>query len=392
MKTYFRNIKIIRPDAVLKGYGLEIENGTIRGLSLEEEAGTEDFDLVIDGQGDYLGPGFIDLHHHGNTGHDIMDATPEALDQIGRYQISKGVTAYLGTVITSSKAQILKAVSNMASYENKEGLSRLLGIHLEGPFLNPQKKGAQPEAHLLNPDFPFMEKLLSLSKGKLRMVTLAPELPGAMDLIGFLRENRIVVGLGHTKADYETAEAAIERGASIITHLYNGMDPFDHRAPGLLGASLTDDRVYCEIIYDRFHVHDAGVDLALRAKGPDKLILVSDAMMGAGLQDGHYLLGGQKVLVQDQRARLESGTIAGSTLDLHEAVCNMVRHLKRPIDEAVKMASLNPAKALGLEQALGSIEAGKKADLVQLGQDLRIKKVYREGRLAYDRKFDGEEK
>ena len=178
---------------------------------------------------------------------------------------------------------------------------------------------------------------------------------------------------------------AIENGASIASHLYNGMRGLDHREPGILGAALTDERVYCELIYDRFHLHDAAAKLAIRSKGYDKIILVSDSMMAAGLEDGEYLLGGQKVYVEDTKPRLESGNIAGSTLNLQQAVYNMVKYMQLPLPQAVKMASLNPAKALAMDKEIGSLEIGKRADLILFDEDINIKEVYLAGKRAYSK-------
>ncbi|HLS53907.1 MAG TPA: amidohydrolase family protein, partial [Tissierellaceae bacterium] len=193
----------------------------------------------------------------------------------------------------------------------------------------------------------------------------------------------IPVSMAHSYASYEETMKGIEAGITIATHLYNGMREFNHREPGIIGASLTDDRVYCEVIYDRFHLHDAAVKMALRMKGYDRIILVSDAMRAAGLEDGEYDLGGQRVYVQDGKPKLESGSIAGSTLDLKEAVYNMVTYMQVPINEAVKMASLNPAKAIKVDEEIGSIEIGKKADLILFDRDININKVFLGGQLAW---------
>lgn len=383
MATLIKNARIITPREVLDEFCVIIENGIISDVIYEEDVELNEFENIIDGQGYYLSPGFIDIHNHGSSGCDIMDGTVEALDKIGKYHISNGVTSYLGTVITSSYEDMVKAMKNIVEYTNKKDKSQILGIHLEGPFFNPDKKGAQPERHIKLPNKEDISKILDIAKDKLKMVSLAPELEGALKLISYLKENNVVVSMAHSNASYNETKMGIESGISIATHLYNGMGEFNHREPGIVGASLTDDRVYCEIIYDRFHVHDAAVKIALGMKGYDKIILISDAMMAAGLGDGEYLLGGQKVLVEDRRPRLESGSIAGSTLDLQIAIYNMVEYLQVPINEAVKMASLNPAKAMNMDKEIGSIEVGKKADLILFDKDINIKEVYLGGSIAW---------
>ena len=248
-----------------------------------------------------------------------------------------------------------------------------MGIHLEGPFFHLEKKGAQPEEYIKLPDLNNIQELLEIAKGKLIMVSLAPELKGSIEVIEKLKANNVAVAMAHTNATFESAQEGIDSGITIATHLYNGMRSFNHREPGVIGASLLDNRVYCELIYDRIHLHDVAAKMALRMKGYDKIVLVSDAMMAAGLGDGEYLLGNQKVFVKDGAAKLASGSLAGSTLNLKQAVYNMVKFLEVPIHEAVKMASLNPAKAINRGRELGSIRVGKRADLIIFDENLDIK-------------------
>lgn len=383
MTVLIKNVRVITPHEVLNGFGIVINNGKIEDIMYEDDIDHHLFEDIIDGQGYYLSPGFIDIHNHGNLGFDIMDSSDEALDKIGEYHISNGVTSYLGTIITSSHEDMVEAMNNIVNYDNKNDRSQIIGIHLEGPFFNLSKKGAQPQEHIKDPDIKEIINILDIAKDKLKMVSLAPELEGAMEIIKILKENGIAVSMAHSNATYAEAKQGIENGITIATHLYNGMGQFNHREPGIIGASLVDDRVYCEIIYDRFHLHDAAVKIALKMKGYDKIILISDAMMAAGLKDGEYLLGGQKVFVNDGKPRLESGNIAGSTLDLQSAIYNMVNYLQVPIDSAVKMASLNPAKAINMDKEIGSIEIGKKADLVLFDDKINIKAVYLGGKLSW---------
>lgn len=372
MKTLIKNINIITPYEILRGQGLVITDGIISSIDREEKLSMEYFDNVIDGKKNYLSPGFIDIHNHGNSGYDVMDSTEQAIDNIAEFHLKNGVTSFLGTVITSSYEKIERAIKNLVNYNNKVDKANLLGIHLEGPFFSIDKKGAQPEKHIKTPNLEEMKRLLSISNGKMKMVSLAPELKGALSVISYLKSNNVIVAMAHSNASYEEAKKGIYEGVSMATHLYNGMRSFSHREPGIVGAALTDDRVYCELIYDTIHVHDISVEIAVNMKGIDKIVLVSDAMRAAGLKDGEYELGGQKVYVKKGAARLENGSLAGSTLNLRKAVHNMVFKMNIPIHNAVRMASLNPAKAIKIDDRKGSLEVGKDADMIIFDSDINI--------------------
>lgn len=372
MRVIIKDVNIITPFDVLYDGEVLIENGKIVGVGKDEELSGASADDVIYGKGQYLAPGFIDIHNHGNSGYDVMDSTEEALDRMAEFHLRNGVTSFLGTVITSSYENMIKASKNIVQYENKEDKSQLLGIHLEGPFFSIDKKGAQPAEYIKTPNMEDMKEIVQISNGNLKMVSLAPEKQGALEIISFLASEGITVAMGHSNGTFDETKGAINHGATVATHLYNGMRSFSHREPGIVGAALTDDRVFCELIYDRVHLHDAAVKMALKMKGTDKIILVSDAMRAAGLEDGDYELGGQKVIVKDGAARLESGSLAGSTLNLRDAVFNMVHYLNIPIHHAIRMASLTPAKAIGVDRNKGSIEVGKDADLILLDGNINI--------------------
>ena len=367
-----KNVKLITPYEVMTGHAVIIKKGKIVDILPQESVISDEYDEIIDGKGYFLAPGFVDIHNHGNSGFDIMDATDDALNHIGAFHLKNGVTSYLGTVITSSYENIIKAIDNVANYKNGKDVSQILGIHLEGPFFAVEKKGAQPEIYIKKPDMEAMKKILEASKGKLKMVSIAPETEGALDVISYLKENEVSISMAHTTATYDEARKGVDHGITVATHIYNGMRTFSHREPGVVGLSLVDDRVYCEMIYDRIHLHDGAVKIVLKIKGPDKTILISDAMRAAGLKDGDYELGGQKVIVKGGAARLENGSLAGSTLNLHDAVYNLVNYLDVPIHEAVRMASLTPAKAIKVDKNKGSIEVGKDADLILIDKDINI--------------------
>lgn len=372
MSTLIKNIRLITPYEILYGYGVVVDKGIIINIDLVDNIPTSLINVVIDGNGKYLSPGFVDIHNHGNSGYDFMDATTEAIDKISQYHLKNGVTSYLGTVLTSSYDNIIGASKAISNYENKKNSSQILGIHLEGPFFSKQKKGAQPEQYIVEPEVDLIKKIKELSNNKLKMVSIAPEKKGAIEVITYLKNNNITASMAHSNATYNEAKNGINHGVTVATHLYNGMREFSHREPGIIGASLLDSRVYCEIIYDRVHLHDASVQLALKMKGVDKIIIVSDAMRAAGLDDGVYELGGQKVVVNHGAARLENGNLAGSTLNLRTAVYNMVHFLNIPVQNVVRMASLNPAMAIGLDYCKGSIEIGKDADLLIFDDNINI--------------------
>lgn len=372
MKTLINNVNIISPYEIFFGYGVVIDEDKIIEISKVGHIKAESIDFVIEGHGNFLAPGFIDIHNHGNMGFDMMDSTEDALDGIGEFHLQNGVTSYLGTVITSSYENMSNAIKNLVRYQNKKESSRLIGIHLEGPFFSLDKKGAQPEKYIKLPNLDEVKEILKISKDRLKMVSIAPEKPGALEVISYLKSKDITVALAHSSASFEESEAGINCGATVATHLYNGMREFNHREPGIIGAALLDERVYCEIIYDQIHLHDAAVKIALKMKGMDKIVLVSDAMMAAGLSDGDYELGGQKVVVKDSRATLETGNLAGSTLNLRDAVRNMMNYLDIPMKDAIRMASLSPAKAIGVDRYKGSIEIGKDADLILIDKEIHI--------------------
>src|SRR5699024_1495286 len=250
--------------------------------------------------------------------------------------------------------------------------AQVLGIHLEGPFFNLLKKGAQPKEYIKDPYLEGMKKYNELAKGSLKMVSLAPELKGADSLISYLKSENVMVAMAHSNATFNEAKKGGDNGVTIANHLYNGMRSFSHREPGIIGVSLTDERVYCELINDRIHLHDAATLMAIKMKGIDKIVLVSDAMRAAGLENGEYELGGQKVFVKEGAARLENGSLAGSTLNLRDAVYNMIKWFNIPTHQAVRMASLNTAKAIKIDDRKGSIEVGKDADLIIFEENINV--------------------
>ncbi|WP_350344082.1 N-acetylglucosamine-6-phosphate deacetylase [Proteinivorax tanatarense] len=381
MKTIIKNAKVIAPHEVIDGSSVVIEEGKIVDVLDSTSKLSKKDHSVIDAQGKYLSPGFIDIHNHGNSGYDFMDSTFEAIEKIAEFHLKNGVTGFLATTITASKEETINALKNVKDYINNvqkdkaKIQSELLGVYLEGPYFSQKKKGAQPLKHIKNPDVNELKELVTISGNSIKVVALAPELQGASKVLGYLEKQGIAPFAGHTDGSFEEIKKAIFHGLVGTTHLFNGMRGFSHREPGAVGAVLIDERVMCELICDGIHVHPGAMELAYKLKGKEGLILVSDAMMAAGLPEGEYQLGGQKVFVKGKAARLENDSLAGSTLTLNKAVYNMINMVGIPVCEAVRMATLNPAQMIGVSRDKGSIEAGKDADLIIFDDEINVTDV-----------------
>lgn len=332
-------------------------------------------DEVIDAGGGYVLPGFVDIHTHGAMNYDLCDADPNGIEAILAYHGSQGVTTVVPATMAYPEPVIEKIVRTTLPYFNKDGYGAVLrGINLEGPFISLQKRGAQNPDNLVNPDLDFFNRMFALSEKHILLVDLAPELPGALKFIQEISE-KCVVSLAHTDATYDEAIAAFEAGASHVTHLFNGMPPLNHREPGVIGAAA-DKATFVEIISDGFHLHPAIVRSAFRMFGADRVCLISDSMRATGMPDGEYDLGGQRVNVSNGKATLTGGnfSIAGSAVNLAD-MCRRAIGFGVPIEHAVRAATLNPARAVGLDGKIGTIEVGKRADLVIWDSELRTKEV-----------------
>jgi N-acetylglucosamine-6-phosphate deacetylase len=335
---------------------------------------------VIDAKGNYVSPGFIDMHIHGAGGYDVMDGTVESLAAISSTVAKSGVTGFLPTTMTMSKVKIFAALDNISFLVGKELQgAKILGAHLEGPFINKKYKGAQPEEFITEPDFSFIEKYINIIK----IITLAPEMDENFNFIKEVKKKtNIILSIGHSNAEYEQAMDAIEKGVSHATHTFNAMTPLNHRKPGIIGAIFNSD-IYCELIADKVHVHTAMFKILESIKGLDKIILITDSIRAGFLHDGVSELAGQKVIIKDNSAKLEDGTLAGSILKLNQAVKNFMDCTGKGICEAVKLASLNPSKELGIEKQRGSLKVGKYSDIVILDKDLNVQQTIVEGKTVF---------
>ncbi|WMJ24140.1 N-acetylglucosamine-6-phosphate deacetylase [Paludicola sp. MB14-C6] len=331
---------------------------------------------VLDCTGKYIIPGLVDIHTHGCGGADACDATKEAMDIMSETQGKAGITSFCATSMTVPEEQLNRIFKTIGDYmKGKQKGAHVIGINMEGPFFNMKKKGAQRGDCLLNPDVDFFRKLNKKSGNAVKLVDLAPELDGSIEFIKAVKDE-VTVSIGHTATDYKIAMDAIHAGASHVTHLYNAMDGFTHRAPGLVGAAA-DTNVTTELISDGIHIDPTVVRATFKLMN-DRVVLISDSMSACGMPNGEYELGGQKVFVKDKKATLEDGTIAGSSTNLFDCMRKAVE-FGIPLETAVKAASFNPAKAIGMEKKIGVLDVNRDADIVVMDKDLVIEKIIIKG-------------
>lgn len=375
-----KNCNIIYLDKIEKGSVL-VENGKIKEINPSNVNDTE----VIDAEGLYLSPGFIDVHIHGAGGCDTMDGTVESINTIAKTIVQHGTTSFTPTTMTVAAEDIRKSmeVIKKLKEEGTEG-ANVLGAHLEGPFISPKAIGAQNPNFLLAPSVENYNKIVGDYSDAVVSITMAPEVEGAKELIKYLSDNGVTVSMGHTKATYDEAIEGIKCGACHSTHLYNAMTPFTHREPGVVGATFDTD-ITTETISDGIHISYPALRTAYKQKGTDKVLLVSDAMEACGMPDGQYSLGGQDVIVKNGAARLLDGTLAGSVLTLDKAVKNIYNNSNYPLNEVVRMATYNGAKHCHVEDHKGLIKEGYDADLILFNEDIEIQKVFVKGKEVYNK-------
>ena len=378
-----KNGKLILEDAVVSGKAV-LYTDKIVGIVDENEIPADA--TVIDAEGGYIAPGLIELHIHGYLGKDVCDASEESIRIISKGLLENGVTGYLPTTMTVDMEVIKGAIESvrglMAESRTPEfDGTQILGVHAEGPFISESKKGAQDPRYILKPDADFVKENADV----IRVITLAPEEDDAdfSQIKRITTETDVVVSMGHTSADYNTAVAGIKAGVRHATHLFNAMTPLTHRGPGVVGAALNSDDVSTELIVDTHHVNAALFDLVYKLKGR-KLVAITDCLPAGGLPEGEYTLGGAKIIYKDDLCRLEDGTIAGSVLRLNKGVWNIYTNSQIPLNECVNCASLNPATTLGIQDKKGSIKEGKDADFVILDNEFNVKKTIIGGKVKYE--------
>ena len=371
------NGKILMENEILEDRALLFDT-KIREICKVEDINHYEVTEIIDAKNLYISPGFIDIHIHGSGGFDTMDGDINALEKISKTIAAYGTTSFLPTTMTMEKSHIIKALDTIKkamSTETKNG-ANILGVHLEGPFINPIFKGAQNSEYIIEPDYEFIKNYLDIIK----IITMAPEIKGSFDFMDLIKQNSsAVLSIGHSNATYEEAMEAIERGISHSTHIFNAMTPLHHRNPGVVGAVFNSE-ITCELIADNIHVHPELFRFLIKAVGENRICLITDSMRAGCMKDGCYDLGGQSVIVKDGSARLSDGQLAGSVLTLNLAVKNFFESTDYPLNKIVNMVSINPAKVIGFENQKGSIEKGKDADIILFDKEISIKSVFIEGK------------
>ena len=388
------NLFIYTEEGVISQGYLRIADGVIESYgSLEElPADRKQTDEMIEFPESYqLIPGLIDIHIHGANNADVMDGTFKALEIMAQTLPKEGTTSFLATTMTQGEQEIEAALKNAADYiknQTDSSAAEVLGIHLEGPFIAAARAGAQPLQAIKKPNAALFKKWQSIAGNQIKLVTLAPEEEGGLELAAYLKETGVIASMGHTDALYEEVLKGIEAGVSHVTHLYNGMRGLHHRDPGVAGASLLHKELFVEMIVDGIHIHPKIVQLTFQQKGKEGIILITDSMRAKWMADGISSLGGQKVIVQDGKALLENGALAGSTLKMEEGIRNMMQFTGCSLEDAIYMGSYNPAKQLGILDKKGSIKKGKDADLVVLNKENEVVMTICNGEIVYSKRED----
>jgi len=387
-KIALKNAIVLYEDRLIEHGAVEIDDGFISFVGKANKyTPTKDVNEIDFPESYFIVPGFIDLHIHGVFGADVMDGTQKALKTIATALPREGTTSFLATTMTSGKTQIDRALKNISAFrelKRTEG-AELLGVHLEGPFLSKAKAGAQPKNDIIKPNIELLKHWQQLAQGSIRLVTLAPEEEGGLELVRFLQDSGIVASIGHSNATYDEAAKAIANGITHCTHLFNGMTGLHHREPGTVGAALLHDRVRCELIVDGVHIRPEVVNLVFRTKGKNGIVLVTDSIRGKCLNAGIFELAGQSVTVDGKKAVLHDGTLAGSILRMIDAVKLMIDFTRCHLTEAIQMATETPAKQIGIFHRKGSIAVGKDADIVVLNEQLDVVMTICRGHITFQK-------
>ncbi|MFC5404584.1 N-acetylglucosamine-6-phosphate deacetylase [Cohnella soli] len=378
MKTIISNVAVFR-EGTLTPASIRVEAGKIKAVLPPNPApeDVQDADTILDGQRRLLIPGMIDVHIHGAHNRDMMDGTTTSIQAVSRACAETGCTGFLATSVSSSLDDLLAMIRSVKQVVGHEEGARIVGIHLEGPYLNVARKGMQNPQHLRHPNLRELELIFREAEDLIKMVTIAPELPGGIELIHDLLRRNVVVAVAHSDATYEEAQLAFREGATHITHCFNAMPSIHHRAPGLVTAALENDRVSVQAIVDGVHLHPGIVRLMHKIKGPDLMVLTTDALQAMGVGDGDYVFGGHPVTVREGIARLQDGTLASSTVTMNRSLKLSVA-FGIPLEDSIRMCSATPASILQLNET-GRIEAGFDADLVLLDDNFEVVETFIKG-------------
>lgn len=378
MRKYYKADKIFLEDEILENSFMVVEDGKIVDFLKKYEGEYEDFSNY------YIAPGLVDTHVHGYKDADVTDALPGALNQMSLGMLQMGVTSFLPTTLTSSTKQLEDAVELIGKeYKSVEG-AKIKGIFMEGPYFTETYKGAQNPAYMSDPSIDQLKKWQDLSGGIIKKIAIAPERNGVVEFVEASKKMGIYVALAHSNATYDEAMAAVDAGANIFVHLYNGMRGLHHREPGMVGAALSSD-TFAELICDGHHVHPKSAHVAMKAKGHEKIVLITDCMRAGGMGEGESLLGEFKVIVKDGTARLENGSLAGSVLDLIDGVKNVYDWNIADLKQAIDMASRRAAESVGIEDECGILKIGRDADFIVFDKDIVLQKTFLNGELKFQK-------
>lgn len=359
---------------------MEICGGIISAINYSETSDKEYNDTIINADGLYVLPGLVDIHLHGAAGYDFCDGTEEAFRAISDFELFNGVTSIVPATMTLPQENLAEIMAAIGRYAKKN--SQIKGITMEGPFISAEKKGAQNEKYIQQPDIKLFNSLQEAAGDLIKQVTVAPEIEGAIEFIKEVSGN-CVVSLAHTNASYDETMSAFQAGADHVTHLYNAMPPFGHREPGVVGAAFDNKNVFAELICDGVHIHPSAVRAAFQLFGANRICMISDSMSAAGMGEGEFLLGGQKVKRKGAKAILENGSLAGAVSTLYDDLKTAVLEMNIPLEDAVLACTATPARSLKLEQGCGILAVGRRADTVLLDKALNIKYVIKDGVICH---------
>lgn len=385
MKLALIGGEIITPFRSVKNGTIVMQDGQISDIGKASDVRIPDECEVIDVSGYVVTPGFVDLLVHGGGGRGFADTDPESIGIVADYFLRHGSTTVLASLYAKPKDQLLADLRRVADYIHDNPTSNVIGIHMEGPYLNPALKGAMNEDYLWKPTVESWDEMWEASRGLIKIMTIAPELDGSLHVMRAAALKGVVLSIGHSTANYEQIELAIDHGAAHVTHMFNAMTQLHHRNPGVILGAMLRNELKIELIADTLHVHPAVMELLLKLKGSNGIILITDSIRAGGMHEGEYEFADQKIYMKGSRAFLPDGTLAGSTLTLNKAIKNMIKKANAKMTESVRMASLNGAKVLNIEDRKGILAVGKDADLVIMNDEFDVEMTIHQGVIKYKR-------